>query len=77
MAPEEWRRGSVIDTRTTVHVLARAARLLLDAGADERAFRGTAAQLAVLERATRADPGERYGQVGELADAWRAVSRVQ
>ncbi|MFI6933292.1 serine/threonine protein kinase [Streptomyces sp. NPDC050287] len=74
MAPEEWRRGAVIDIRTTVYVLGRTARLLLDAGDDERAFLGTAAQLTVIERATRADPGERFGGARELAAAWRAAS---
>lgn len=73
MAPEEYRRGAVIDIRTTVHVLGRTARLLLDAGGNEDAFRGTAAQLAVIERATRAEPGERFGGVRELVDEWRAV----
>ncbi|WP_405872486.1 serine/threonine protein kinase [Streptomyces sp. NBC_00005] len=76
MAPEEWRRGSVIDIRTTVHALSRTARLLLDAGDDERAWRGTAGQLAVVERGTRADPGERFAGVRELAAAWRAASSV-
>ncbi|MFJ4198235.1 serine/threonine protein kinase [Streptomyces sviceus] len=74
MAPEEWRRGATIDTRTTVHVLGRTARLLLDAGPGEDAFRGTAAQLAVVERATRPVPGERFGGVRELVEAWRAAS---
>ncbi|MGK5696166.1 serine/threonine protein kinase [Streptomyces sp. URMC 128] len=74
MAPEEFRRGALIDTRTTVHALGRSLRLLLDAGDDESAWRGTAAQRAVAERATRADPGERYGGVRELAEAWRAVT---
>ena len=74
MAPEEWKRGSVIDIRTTVHVLARTVRLLLDAGDDERAWRGTTAQLAVVERGTRADPGERFAGVRELAAAWRAAT---
>ncbi|MFM9445413.1 serine/threonine protein kinase [Streptomyces acidiscabies] len=71
MAPEEWRRGARIDSRTTVHVLGRAVRLLLDAGDDERAWRGTADQYAVVERATRERPGERFAGVRELADAWR------
>ncbi|MFJ7180161.1 serine/threonine protein kinase [Streptomyces massasporeus] len=76
MAPEEWRRGCRIDTRTTVHALGRALRLLLDAGDGERAWRGTAEQLAVVRRATRADPGERFTGVGELVSAWRrSVSR--
>ncbi|MGC0340504.1 serine/threonine protein kinase [Streptomyces sp. SLBN-8D4] len=74
MAPEEWRRGATIDTRTTVHVLGRTARLLLDAGPGEDAFRGTAAQLAVVERATRPVPGERFGGVRDLVEAWRAAS---
>ncbi|MFD5336035.1 serine/threonine protein kinase [Streptomyces hawaiiensis] len=71
MAPEESQRGSRIDTRTTVHALGRAIRLLLDAGDEERAWRGTAEQLAVVQRAARADPGERFTDVGELAVAWR------
>ncbi|MEU5395937.1 serine/threonine protein kinase [Streptomyces tibetensis] len=75
MAPEEWRRGSRIDTRTTVHALGRAVRLLLDAGDEECAWRGTTEQLAVVERAVRADPCERFTTVAELAAAWQAVSR--
>ncbi|WP_329276471.1 serine/threonine protein kinase [Streptomyces sp. NBC_01451] len=74
MAPEEWRRGAVIDVRTTVYVLARAARLLLDAGDAERQWRGTDGQLAVVERATRDDPGDRFAGVREFVAAWRAVS---
>lgn len=70
MAPEEFERGSTIDLRTTVHVLGRTARLLLDAGDEERAWRGTAAQLGVLERATRPEPAERFAGVREFADAW-------
>jgi len=75
MAPEEHRRGARIDERTTVFNLGRAVRLLLDAGDDERAWRGTAAQLAVVARATRDEPSERYPAVAELAAAWRAASR--
>jgi serine/threonine-protein kinase len=59
MAPEEWYRT---------------ARLLLDADDGERAWRGTASQLAVLERATRADPAERFAGVREFTDAWRAAT---
>jgi serine/threonine-protein kinase len=75
MAPEEWRRGSRIDTRTTVHALGRAVRLLLDAGDEECAWRGTAEQRAVVERAVRSDPRERFTAVAELAAAWRSASR--
>ncbi len=74
MAPEEWHRGARIDIRTTVYALARTARLLLDAGDAERAWRGTSTQLAVLERATRPDPAERFADVREFTAAWRALS---
>jgi serine/threonine-protein kinase len=77
MAPEEWRRGAVIDIRATVHVLGRTARLLLDEGEGEDAFRGTAAQAAVVERATRAEPGERFGGVRELVAAWRQAGLLK
>jgi serine/threonine-protein kinase len=73
MAPEEHRRGARIDERTTVYNLGRAIRLLLDAGDDERAWRGTPAQLAVVARATCEDPAGRYPAVAALADAWRAA----
>lgn len=75
MAPEEYRRGALIDTRTTVYALARTARLLLDAGDEEHAWRGTTAQLAVLKRATHPDPGERHANVREFATAWRNADR--
>ncbi|QYX79846.1 serine/threonine protein kinase [Streptomyces akebiae] len=70
MAPEEFERGATIDSRTTVHALGRTARLLLDAGDEESAWRGTAAQLAVLERATHPDPAQRFAGVREFRGAW-------
>ncbi len=73
MAPEEHRRGARIDERTTVFNLGRAIRLLLDAGDDERAWRGTPAQLAVVACATHADPADRYPTVEALAAAWHAA----
>lgn len=72
MAPEEV-LGGTFDRRTTVFTLGRAARLLLDAGDDEAAWRGTAGQLAVLHRATRPDPADRYADVGDLVAAWCAT----
>lgn len=72
MAPEEI-PGGTFDRRTTVFTLGRAARLLLDAGDDEAAWRGSARQLAVLHRATRPDPADRYADVGGLVAAWRAT----
>ncbi|MFD0021299.1 serine/threonine protein kinase [Streptomyces sp. NPDC058382] len=76
MAPEEFERGAVIDRRTTVFTLGRAARLLLDGGDTEEAWRGRPAQLAVLARATRPDPGERFPSVREFAAAWRKAGRA-
>jgi len=73
MAPEESVRGALIDARTTVFNLGRAARLLLDAGDRERAWRGTAAQYAVIARATAPDPADRYPTVAELNAAWHAA----
>ncbi|MBA3418884.1 MAG: hypothetical protein ACR2KO_01820 [Geodermatophilaceae bacterium] len=71
MAPEEYGVGHPIDIRTTVFTLGRAARLLLDAGDEENAWRGTAAQLDVVRRATDPDPAGRYPSVRALADSWR------
>lgn len=63
---------STVDGRTSVFDLGRGIRLLLDGGDDEAAWRGSAAQLAVVATATRPDPADRYGDVAELAAAWRA-----
>jgi serine/threonine-protein kinase len=71
MAAEEWQRGSTIDTRTTVHALGRAIHLLLNTADEKPTWRGTAAQLALAERATRPDPAERFTTVAELTAAWR------
>ncbi|MBI3685834.1 MAG: serine/threonine protein kinase [Actinobacteria bacterium] len=76
MAPEEFQSGATIDFRTTVYNLGRAARLLLDSGDNERAWRGTGAQLAVVRRATAREPGARYRCVQEFTAAWRAASTV-
>lgn len=69
-APEELAAGRRVDRRTTVFRLGRVARLLLDAGDDEAAWRGTDAELAVVERATRPDPKDRYPTVDALVTAW-------
>lgn len=75
MAPEESVRGAIIDIRTTVYTLGRMARLLLDAGDEERAWRGTALQRKVIEQATCADPPHRYPTVRQFVGEWRAASR--
>ncbi|MCU7821273.1 serine/threonine protein kinase [Kitasatospora sp. DSM 101779] len=73
LAPEQCTRGAVIDTRSTVFTLGRAARLLLDAGDEERAWRGGPARLGVIARATDPDPSRRHPTVAALAAAWRAA----
>ncbi|MGX1668561.1 serine/threonine protein kinase [Streptomyces sp. NPDC055400] len=73
MAPEEFVKGSTIDIRTTVFVLGRVLRLLLDAGDDERKWRGSSSQLKVIERATASDPADRFASVKALARAWRGA----
>ncbi|MGN6612474.1 MAG: serine/threonine protein kinase [Angustibacter sp.] len=73
MAPEELAAGCRVDRRTTVFRLGRVARLLLDAGDEERAWRGTEAELAVIEHATRPDPDDRFPTVDALVHAWTSA----
>ncbi|MEU9120088.1 hypothetical protein AB0C96_09540 [Streptomyces sp. NPDC048506] len=77
MAPEEFTRGSTVDIRTTVFVLGRALRLLLDAGDDEQEWRGSPPQLEIIERATASDPAYRFASVEALVQAWRGASSVR
>ena len=67
MAPEEFRRGSLIDHRTTVFLLGRTAHHLLT-GPD--GWRGTPDQAQVVARATEPDPDDRYPTVPALVRAW-------
>jgi hypothetical protein len=72
MAPEEFEKGAVVDERTTVFNLGRAAAVFLGDGTlDRAAFRGTDAQHAAMTRACRADRTRRFAGVAELAAAWR------
>jgi hypothetical protein len=70
-SPEETRLGATITEQTTVFTMGRTARLLLDVGDREQAFRGTPVQLAVIARATRPDPADRYPTVAAMVAAWR------
>lgn len=72
MAPEEFTRGSGIDQRTTVFTLGRTLSVFLGDGTVERApFGGTDAQYAVLRRACREDPAERFASVADFRAAWK------
>lgn len=76
MAPEELSKGAATDIRTTVYVLGRTLRLLLDAGDEEQEWRGSPSQLSVIERATSGDPARRFASVEALIRAWRGVSKT-
>jgi serine/threonine-protein kinase len=67
MAPEEFERGAVIDERTTVFNLGRAAFVFLG---EEGAFRGSPAQGAAAARACDPDRTRRFATVAELVAAW-------
>jgi serine/threonine-protein kinase len=71
MAPEEFKKGALIDERTTVFNLGRCAAVFLGDGTLERsAFRGTDRQHAAMARACRAHPADRFAGVSEFAAAW-------
>lgn len=71
MAPEEFQRGSVIDERTTVFNLGRTLANLLD-GPD--GWRGSGAQLAVIESATMTNPRDRIPTVAALTRSWQEAT---
>jgi serine/threonine-protein kinase len=76
MAPEELRRGSLVDERATVFTLARLARhLLCDPGGDEATFRAGPTRLEECDRATSTDPAGRHRDVRGFAVAWRSAAR--
>jgi serine/threonine-protein kinase len=67
MAPEELERGALIDERTTVFNMGRAAFVFLG---EPDAFRGTPAQLAAARTACEPDPSKRFRSLREFRDAW-------
>jgi serine/threonine protein kinase, bacterial len=75
MAPEEFRRGAIIDSRTNVFTMGRTALLLLGDGTTTRAaFRGTDAQYAVIERACSEDPERRHPTLASFHTEWRSAT---
>jgi serine/threonine-protein kinase len=74
MAPEEHELGALIDERTTVFTLGRAALVFLSDGTlNAEAFRGPRALLHVATRACAPDPADRFQTVAALLAAWRGV----
>jgi hypothetical protein len=71
MAPEELRRGAVIDERTMVFTLGRMVSELFDS---PHGWRGTTAERAIAESATSQHPIDRYSTVDALAAAWQRAS---
>jgi serine/threonine-protein kinase len=74
LSPEERTEGATVDERTMVYLLGRTGRMLMDEGDQEQAWRGTTAQLAVLDRATRQEQDGRYRSVAEFIQAWRETA---
>jgi serine/threonine-protein kinase len=68
MAPEEFALGATVDSRTTVFNLARMVEIFLLARHALPEIR------AVMTRATRALPTERYASVASFHEAWRQVA---
>jgi serine/threonine-protein kinase len=74
MAPEEWRRGAIIDQLTNVYTLGRTAAVLLGHGrVDGSEWRGGPALQAVIARATSADRALRQQSVQEFVAEWLAA----
>jgi serine/threonine-protein kinase len=73
MAPEESQRGAMIDERTNVFTLGRLVHHLLDSPAG---WRGTAAEAAVVRRATDEQPSRRFATIAEMCDVWRVASET-
>jgi serine/threonine-protein kinase len=74
MAPEEFRRGAVIDQVTNVFTLGRTAVILLgDDTRPQTAWRGTRAMRRVVDRATDPDRARRHPSVRAFVEDWRSV----
>ena len=78
--PEEFRRGSTIDERSTVYTLGRMALVYLGCARDSAPtrddFRGTDAQFAVATNATALRPDDRIQTVAELHAAWNSCHQL-
>ena len=77
MAPEEFELGALIDERTNVFVMGRAAMVFLSDGSlNADAFRGTRALFEVVARACEPERSSRYDSIDAFYGAWRAARAV-
>lgn len=76
MSPEEYQLGSVIDEISNVFALGALSHTFLgdDASKARSAWVGSEEQFQVAMRALEPRRANRWGSIGELADAWRAAS---
>ena len=74
MAPEEFRRGTHLDARTTVYQLGRTAAVLFDPPNGQDLGMAPTELVPVIERATAPEPDERFGDAAELLAAWRTAT---
>ena len=74
MAPEEFELGSLIDERTNVFVMGRAALVFLSGRTlDAEAFRGRHALYDVVARACEPERSRRYDSMAAFYHAWRTA----
>ena len=72
MAPEEFVRGSRIDSRSTVYTLGRTGFIFLSNNkTDLESWPGSSELYGVLQKATNPDKSKRYATVREFVDRWR------
>lgn len=77
MAPEEFEKGALIDERTTVFVMGRAALVFLSDGTlDFESFRGPRSVFDVVAQACRPDPARRFASMTAFSHAWQAARGV-
>lgn len=73
MAPEEFRAGALIDQRTTVFNLGRAARVFLSEQSSASESGECARRERVLSKACAERAEQRYATVAAFVRAWRDV----
>ena len=77
MAPEEFKRGALIDEQTTVFVMGRTALVFLSDGTlAPELFRGPRTLFDVVRQACQPIRANRFASMAAFSDAWRAARDV-